>query len=250
MPADLFKDSFNEYFESFRLALSMGILLVFVLFFLLYSNAFISSGSIFLAFAGKTANPLLFIIQLVGLLAFLLLYSFFVSLIVFAAKSKAEKRLYYLRDRLKKIVSKMLAFNALFVLVSMLIGIALSQLLIPGQLTALVLLIISMLVFFVPQSIVVDEESLFTCFLKNIDFMLGNFNSWLLVLGVSILLVGITPFIELAFDSLYFSGRFVSLILMLVIVIPFIEIMKTKAYIRKYPRPVEDESEAEHDTQQ
>jgi len=234
MPTDLFNDTWQEYLHSFKLALSTGVLLVFVLFFLLYSNVFVSSGSMFLAFAAKELNPLLFSIQLIGLTAFLLLYSFFISLIVFSAKSKTEKRLYYLRDRLKKIVTKMFAFNLLFVFVSALIGIALTSLLVPPQLTALILLIIALPVFFVPQSIVVDEESLFTCFLKNIDFMLSNFGNFFTVLVFSIILIALTPFIELLFDSFYFSGRFVSLIIMFVAFIPLIEIMKTKAYIRKY----------------
>lgn len=235
MPVSLLMETFNEYIESGKLVLSMGVLLVFVLFFLLYSNVFVSSGSIFFGFAAKELSPLLLVIQLIGLVAFLLLYSFFASLVVFSAKSKTEKRLYYLRDRLKKIVKKMFVFNLLFVFVSLLIGISLTSLLVPSQLTALILLLIALAVFFMPQSIVVDEESLFTCFLKNIDFMLSNFGSYFFVLVSSIILIALTPFIELAFDSIYFSGRFVSLIIMLLVFIPLIEILKTKAYIRKYP---------------
>jgi hypothetical protein len=47
-------------------------------------------------------------------------------------------------------------------------------------------------------------------------------------------LLAVLQLVELTFDSYAFSGRFVSIVLLSVLVLPFMEVLKSVAYLSKF----------------
>jgi len=56
----------------------------------------------------------------------------------------------------------------------------------------------------------------------------------LFIVVISALLLFFIPLIEIAFDQFSFAGRFVSLLLVLVFILPFVEVLKTVVYLTKF----------------
>ena len=236
MAESVVRNAFREYLNNFRMALLFGILLVFVLFFVLFSNFFIQSGSIFVEPNLLTISPINLAIQLLAVGVFLLFYSIFVSFIIFNVRDSINhvRTQYYLSEKLHRFTFRLFSYYfALTVLLFVLSGVML-RFGWPLEAIAFIQLVVSFALFFVPQSIVVDERSILLCIFHNFDYMRTNPYIVLRVVIVSIILVLILPLIELAFDQFFFVGRWVSLLLALIFVIPFIEVLKTRAYMFKF----------------
>ena len=110
----ILKSALREYQENFRVALSFGLLLVFVpvllLEFFQSQNIFFSSGSFFAEFA--LTSPTVMIPEIILVVFFYVLYSLFVSLMVFGVRKNLSKvRVeYYLSEMMKKFSTKIFIF--------------------------------------------------------------------------------------------------------------------------------------------
>jgi hypothetical protein len=100
-------------------------------------------------------------------------------------------------------------------------------------LSSLITLIVSILTFFVPQSIVIDNTPILTAIGESFLFIKKNYIKVIQIL-LTILILGIVLlFLEFALDQVFFLGRYISFILSTVIIVPIFELMKTRVYLKK-----------------
>ncbi|HIH21055.1 MAG: hypothetical protein J4478_04155 [Candidatus Diapherotrites archaeon] len=230
------KKTLKLYLANRKAALVFGILLVFVALFIQLSNVFASSGSIFFNYSIPEQGLAVLIGEAILLAIFLALYSAFVSVIVFSVRGEmSHVRIhFYLREMLEKFALRIFAFYFLLVAVLSILGFLL---LTAGASIAsinLLLLIVSVFLIFVPQSIVIDEKGLRRAVYNNFEFILSNIPAFILVIVVSSIILLAIPLVELFFDQFNYMGFLVSIIIVLLFAVPFIETLKTQLYMLKY----------------
>lgn len=224
------KRTFEEFSDNFRVALSFGVLFVFVAFFVFFEQFFISSGSVFLFFD----ISVLTIVGLVGTLVFLYVFSFFISLSVYSIQRDIHRVTlddYWnvlLKNGSLKIFFFYLILVFLFFILSYL-GLLYSQVFFSG----LIILVLSALLMYVPQSIIFDESDLALAIRESVFFWKNNFSVSFGIIFVSTIALAIIMVVEFIIDYLGFLGSTVSFVLVLIFLIPFVEQMKSYAYILK-----------------
>lgn len=236
-------DSFKLYLENFPTALAFALLLVFVAIFGQVHGFFVTSGSIFLGYGLVKLNTIDAAVLLGSTLLFMFFLSVFISLMIFAVRRDMSKvRLqYYLAERINKFAFKLFFFLAAFTLVLALINAMLIQFGISALPANLVMLVLAVAFLFVPQAIVIDEESLGSSVTWNFEFMRTHPGAVFHVLATGFILMFAMPLIEYAVDMLTLSlnivpltGNFVTLFLTLVFVVPYLEVLKTEFYMHKF----------------
>jgi len=232
----LLQNSFQQYRANFKTALIFALLLVFVPVFALFQNIYITSGTIFIDYNLFQANPFALAAE-TGLIAlFLLFYSFFISIIVFSVKKNLSKvkLQFYLQEMIKKFALRIFAFYVAYCLLLFLLTTALVTAGIPFLAATLAVLIVSFLLMFVPQAIVVDEEGLRHALLSNFEFLFSSPRSFLIALVVGAVLLGLLQLLEFAVAQATLLAPYISIFLGLVFILPFLEIMKTYLYMMRF----------------
>ncbi len=225
--------SFSLYLRNFKAAVIFALLLVSVVFFSSFSNIFVSSGTIFLAYSLSLPEIGLLLSQLLGVIAFLLFYSFFVTVIVFSVRKElsAVKLSYYITEAIKKFSFKLFGFFVFFALALYLLQLIFISLSLPAWLSALVMLVLAAAFLFVPQAIVVDEQGLLHSLQENFEFISKHPKTLALVLIVGAVLLAALQIIEFQADKAFLLGNYFSLFIAMLFVQPFLEVMKTYFYI-------------------
>lgn len=225
--------SISLYLKNFRTSLIFALLLVSVVFFSSFPNFLVSSGTIFFSYSLSFPEIGVLATQIVGMLVFLLFYSFFVTVIVFSVRKELShvKLSYYVAEAIRKFSFKMLAFFAFFVAVLYLLQLFFLSIGLHPVASALILLVLTAMFIFVPQAIVIEEESLLHGLQTNFDFIMKNPRSLLLVLAVGALLLAVLQFVEFGIDRAFLLGNYVSLLVVMLFIQPFLEIFKTYLYM-------------------
>jgi len=230
---------FEEYKNNIKVCLLFALLLLFVPLFLIPffgTGTALSSGTIFLEYRLSSSTPLLVLLAIL----FLALYSFFVSLVVFAVRRDLSKVKveFYLDEMVKKFAVRIFIFYTILMVIIFSLSTIASAL---GMQTMLAFLaiafIISLAFMFVPQAIVVDELSLAAAMRESMSFIRRNAKETLavLMLGCALLLiVGVLEYVLDLFFMEFFAGEFVALLLTLIFIVPFVEITKTYFYMLKF----------------
>lgn len=232
----LLQNSFEQFRLNFKTVLIFALLLVFVPIFGIFQNIYFSSGSVFLDYKLMLSSPFLLFAEIALLLLFLVFYCFFLTIIVFGVRKNLSKvRLqYYLHEMLQKFTLRLFVFFALYSLLLFLLALALVSLGIPVALAMIPLLLLSFVLLFVPQAIVVDEEGLRHALLSNFEFLMQQPIAFLQVTVIGIILLALVQLLEFALIQFTMLAPYVSLLLVLVLVQPFIEIMKTYQYMMRF----------------
>jgi len=225
----------KDYFENFKLNLLFGVLLVFS-FIALFENIFVGSGTIFLEYNIFSVDLLVLVFEVISIIVFLVFYSLFVSFLIFNVRNKLNRvRLnYYLSEKLHKFGFSLALFFILYFLVFFLLYSLMIFFSIPLLAVNLILFVFSLPLLFVPQSIVVDESKISHSIESSFEFLTKNPLTVLKVIFMSTVFLLIIPLIEFAFDFVFLIGNYVSLLLVLFFVVPFIEIVKTRLYMKKF----------------
>jgi len=225
----------RDYLENFKMNLLFGVLLVFG-FFALFENIFVGSGSIFLEYNIFSVNPLVLLVELISIIVFMVFYSLFLSFLIFNVRNKMNQvRLqYYLKEKLQKFGFSLSLFFALYFLAFYIAYSLLILVGVPFIAINLILFIVSVLLLFVPQSIVVDESKITHSIESSVEFLTKNPVTVLKVIFMSVVFLLLVPLIEFLFDFIYLTGNYVSLLIVLFFVVPFIEIVKTRLYMKKF----------------
>ncbi len=223
------KRAYEEYFSNFKVMLSFGVLFLFLAIFALFDQFFFGSGSVFFSL---NANLLGGILGLLVSLVFLYFFSFFVSLTVYAAHRDVQYMSFdsYWNDLFKDAAIKIFFFYLILAIlfyaissVGFLYGFAFYALLLN--------LIISLIVLFVPQSIVLDTTSVFEAVSKSIEFWSNNFLVSLTIFLLATVALFLITAIELVLQLFNLPGVAVSFFLVLVVLVPFFEQTKSYAYL-------------------
>lgn len=222
--------------DNFTTVLAFALLLVFVMLFSQIPNNVVSSGTVLLDYNFIKDNPLFFLAELISMIAFLFFYSVFIVLIVFAVRRDLSKVKihYYLAEKIQKFAVKLFMFLLFFSLAAVISAAFLINFGIPIEVINLTLLIIALLLLFLPQSIVIDETSLPSSIKGNIEFMGKNVRGTLLVLGTGAILIALLPLLEYVFDLFFLYGSYVSLLITLLFIIPYLEVLKSQMYMHKF----------------
>ncbi len=225
----------RDYFENFKLNLLFGVLLIFS-FIILFENIFVGSGSIFLEYNLSSVNLIVLAVELLSISVFLVFYSLFLSFLIFNIRNKLNKvRLnYYLKEKIQKFGFSLSLFFVLYFaffyfVYSLLVFFSVSFILIN-----VFLFVLSLVFLFVPQSIVVDEGKIVHSIENSFEFLSKNPSTVLKVILMSSVFLFVLPLIEFLFDFLFLAGNYVSLLIVLFFVVPFIEIVKTRLYMKKF----------------
>lgn len=232
----LIKRSIQLYLSNFITALGFALLLIFVLPLMQLPLTFISSGSIFLNY-DFVNNPSFRSILLIAVsLLFMFFYSVLVSLMIFAVRNDLSrvKLNYYLKEKIQKFSFKIFYFYIFLALMAVLLNALLTGLGIPQTGIAAVLFIITASLAFVPQSIVIDETSVNYAIANNLEFIQKKPMQLLTVIAAGIAITLVLVLVEFFLDRTLLIGNFLSLLIFMVFVIPFLEVMKSKLYMGKF----------------
>jgi len=230
----------EHFVKNFKACLSYGILLVFVFLFLLLPNTQVSAGTMIFDYS-LAANPLVLVLEAILLLAFIMFYSIFTTLVIFGVRKEmsAVKISYYLREMLQRFAWQVFGFYALlsfsFILIA-LVGIQLAILVHPALFYAAnaVMFLIAISLVFVPQAIVIDETDVAQGLANNFAFIKHNPGAFVLVFLTGAILLGLVPLLEYAADTFFYAGRFVALVVTLLLIVPFLEIIKSHEYMERF----------------
>ena len=232
----MLKEAFVHYRNNFSIAIAFALLLVFILPFSLIANINIESGTSALDYSLLVSNPTNMVIATATALLFVLFYSIFTSLIIFAVRKDMVKIKihYYLTQKIEKFSLKIFVFYAALFLSLFVLNAMLIQLGVPAIAGVAISFLITILFLFVPQSIVIDELSIRSAIQSNFDFMKKNPAVIGYVLLTGIIVITIVNVIEYVLDYFFFVGRFITPVIVLTFAVPYIECIKSIAYMKKY----------------
>ncbi len=226
----------KSYANNFPTALAFSLLLVFLLPFSWLSNAMVSSGTVMIGY-GFLKEPILeSLLLLVLALAFLFFYSTLICLMVLSVRRDLShvKMNYYLSEKIHKFGYKYFRFLAIFTVIAAILAAILVEFSVPVLLINLALLVFSAVFLFLPQTIVVDEESLGASVLSNWAFIAKDPLSFIYVLFLGTLAVFLLAILEFAVDSVFPVGNYLSLIIALLVLVPLLEVVKTQIYMKRF----------------
>ncbi len=232
----LIQQVFRQYKENLKLSLSFSILLVFIFFFLRFSNIALLNGTLFFDYSFAPLGLEVIVAEMLAGFVFIAMYSILLTLLLLAVRNDLShiKVRFYLREMVQKFfVTVFLYFVLLSVLFVALVTIGVWFSL-PLIWINLILLILSLSLIFVPQSLVVDEKPISESIQSNWYVIRSHPMDFLLVVVISMVAVGILPLIEAGVDYFVYAGRYVTVLLMFVVIIPFIEILKTILYMNRF----------------
>jgi hypothetical protein len=236
MAAGQFKEAVAHYRNNSGTAMAFALLLVFVLPFILMPKISIGSGTAALDYSLSAAEMPVVLASAAVALLFLLFYSILVTLIIFAVrKDMAKVRLqYYLSEKVQKFSLKIFVFYAiLFAVLFAVNALALIFGIHPAASAAFSFVLLAVLLF-VPQSIVIDELSISSAVSANLDFIRTNPADLGRALFAGIAFVVAAAAAEYVLDYFLFIGYLVTPALVLILAVPYIECLKSSAYMKKY----------------
>lgn len=241
----LLKHSFNAYRQNLNLITFLSIPFLITLPLAFFLPDFVALSGIFLRLSSVgldlTFLQGLFFIGLV--LLSLLLFSFAIASINVVIRS--QRRLVHLtRDDLELIefgtfrlfFIYLLAFALVFVVNLLLFeynvqGIAFVGGRALGMLFALVVAVVTL---FAPQAVIIDELSIAQALDRSMTTILRHFKFFIFFLAVASFLLVANTFIFLELSKALFFARYLSLVTNALIILPFLEALKTQIYLSKY----------------
>jgi len=238
MNIKLLLGSYRLYKENFKVALLFSVLIIFAAFLSYFFNMTFSSAAVFWNYS-LLSEPLLIIGEIITLLLFLFTYSFLLCLLVLLVErelgySRFEFTFYNLMDHF---VKRVFWFFILYTLLLAVIGYTVVLFSVDISIATLLIFLISLAVLFVPQALITEKRGYSQALEDSIKFTAQNPQLTLLVLVVGSFIVAILLFLEYLIDILtpgIFAGRVFSFLILSFFLVPFIEILKTYAYMLKF----------------
>jgi len=214
-----------------KVILSFGILLAFLFLFVFFEQFFLASGTAFLSFDFSLFS----VIGIVLGLVFLYVFSFFVALIIYSVKRDVQRMNFdtYWSFLMKKAAAKIFLFYLILAIIIYIIS-SISLFFGIAAIGVFISFLISMLLMYVPQSLVLDEPKIFPAVLKSIEFWIANPLTSILIILVGSLLIFIVIIIEFLLELVSIPGVVLAFIIVLIGIVPFVEQMKAYAFVLKY----------------
>ena len=221
----------EEYRANLKVILSFGILLAFLFLFVFFEQFSLASGTAFLSFDFS----ILSIVGIVLGLIFLYVFSFFVTLTVYSVKRDVQRMDFdtYWNVLMKKAAAQIFIFYLILAIVIYIIS-SIGLFFGLVAFSMIISFVVTMLLMYVPQSVVLDEAKIVPAIIKSIEFWLANPLTSVLIVGVGSVLIFISVIIEFLFELFILPGVVVSFIIVLIGIVPFLEQMKSYAFVLKY----------------
>jgi len=223
--------TFKKYFLNIKFVLLTSVLFIFTLFAInpLFK---ITGGSLDISYNLFLENPISIIITLIAITTFILIFTLLQVILIYRVEDSYAFEKYPISD-IRKSFIELFQFNIIYYLIIVLLSSFLYEIgLLDNIFTNLILFIISILFWFIPQIIVLEKEKAIHALVINFNYIKRNY-LYLIYLFIScFILVLITYVIDVIFGV--FGGTIISNIFFVLFVIPFIEILKTEIYLDKY----------------
>ncbi len=238
----LFSRILREYKENYKVAIGFAFLAILMPLFTLLGNVSFSGGTVYWEYSSEL-SILNIAIGLIFFTIFTWFYAMLVSAIILSVRRNLSKIKveYYLEDMIKKFTLRIFWFyflsGIIYTLIATIVITTTTEISTMTYLVNALFLITSMFLIFVPQAIVIEEQGLRHALLENFEFIFKKPNQFLLIIFTGTIILFVVGLIEYAFDMLaieFFTGRYISLLLVLIFVLPFIEILKTYVFMLKY----------------
>ncbi len=223
--------AFKKYVKNIKLVFATSLLFIFTLFLVnpLFS---LSGGSINLTYELLNQDPLIIILTLVAFIAIIFAYTLFQTIIVFKMGREYDFDNKNSRE-IKRPFIELLKFNVSFFL---LLFIALCILfdfgIINNIFVNIILFVITLLFWFIPQIIVIEKQSAEYSIVLNINYIKKKPVYFVYLFVTVFILTLLTYIIDVIFGV--FAGPIIATVFFVMFVIPFIEILKTEVYLGKY----------------
>lgn len=233
------RNSFDAYGRNIKLIsfFSIPFLIVFPLSLILPN--FVSMSGIFLRFGSIQGGDLTpfdsFFIILVFLVA-LFLFSFaLVSINTVIRSQRTLTRLVHEDlSRLERGTIRLFSVFLLFFFVILVVNLFLYNLSLHTTVGAFVSLIISLLIVFAPQAIAVDDLGVYRSIEMSLSIILRRFSYFVFFVLISVFLVVFNTLVFLWLEQFFAYSRFVSLVTNSLVILPFLEVLKSQIYLSKY----------------
>ncbi len=221
----------KKYMQNIKLVFATSLLLIFTLFLVnpLFS---ISGGSLNITYNLLNQDALIIILTLIAFVAIIFAYSLLQAIIVYRVEREYDFESKYSKE-LRRPFIELFKFNVSFYL---LLYLALCFLFDFGLLNNIfiniVLLVITILFWFIPQIIVMEKQSAEYALVINLNYIRKNWIYFVYLFLTVFILLLITYIIDVLFGV--FAGPIIATAFFVMFVIPFIEILKTEVYLDKY----------------
>lgn len=223
--------AFKKYVKNIKLVFATSLLFIFTMFLVnpLFS---LSGGSINLTYELLNQDPLIIILTLIAFIAIIFAYTLFQTIIVFKMGREYDFDNKNSRE-IKRPFIELLKFNISFFL---LLFIALCILfdfgIINNIFVNIILFVITLLFWFIPQIIVIEKQSAEYSIVLNINYIKKKPVYFVYLFVTVFILTLLTYIIDVIFGV--FAGPIIATVFFVMFVIPFIEILKTEVYLGKY----------------
>ncbi len=233
-------DSFETYLANLKLVLLFSIPFIISLAIPIFASVptYISAGGIFLRTASLfvSVGPVSIAVIIISIFLSLLFLSFaFVAIsIIVKSKRTYTKSPKHVIDGIEKYTGRVfviLLLYALAIVIANVVGYALG---IEAQLTALVAFFGSILIFYAPTAVVVDDRKVIRAVVDSVRLvrsMPGYFLMWLVIALVAISLLDVIT-IGIAGTI---ASRYILLLVNSLILLPYFVVFQTEAYMKKFP---------------
>jgi hypothetical protein len=224
--------SFKKYFENYKLAFSYSVLFIFLLFII---DPFISmfGGTLNLSYNLVDAPFVNMVVILITMLILNFIYSLIQSVLIYKIGKDYHISETVPFKKIKQIFYKLLKFNFSFFLFIFLISAILYDFnILNNILIQLIFLIISVALWFVPQIMVLENESISKSIYLSIKYFGRNWFHFITLFLSAFILIIITSLLDILIPGV--GGFIISTGFLVIFVIPFIEILKTEIYLNKY----------------
>jgi len=225
---NIIKIAAESYIKYFYVAIGFALSLLALITALASESFDVFSGDLSYIFLPSNPN---IVLVLLSILFATLIQSFFISFLIFFVRRDIQHRYdkTHVVEVLRELVWKILLFNLIMNLV-LFVFYLIFRVLNIGFIMPLILIVVSLLTFYVNQSIIIDERGIFAALHLSLEFLIAEkFRTFAIILFLAII------YIIISLLSFYIpSGYIVGIILTHIFLIPFTEILKTSVYMTKF----------------
>ncbi len=224
--------SLKKYFENYKLAFSYSILFIFLLFVI---DPFISifGGALNISYTLVNAFFVDIIILLFTTFIFMFIYSLIQSVLIYKIGKDYNFSETVPFRKIKNYFYKLLKFNFSFFILIFLISTILYDLnLLNNIIVQVIFLLIAIFLWFVPQIIILENETISKSILLSIKYFKRNWFHFITLFVCAFILILITNLLDVLIPGV--AGIIISTGFLIIFVIPYIEILKTEIYLNKY----------------
>ncbi|MBN1160008.1 MAG: hypothetical protein JXA43_02095 [Candidatus Diapherotrites archaeon] len=232
-------DALNSYFEHIEIVGLFSVLLITGILFSFMPSAFLNSGGAFMRISelGIAVSGPEFVLTLLFSFFTIMLTSILISLFIMTVKSKAS---FYsppsgeLAGLLVRFTGHMSLFFIMLFGIAFIVQASVLYSGAPMHYANLFIFLLYLPFTFVPVSIVVDENNVIKACAESIRFISAHAFNLFYYWAVSVVLVLVITLISFVLDPIFFMGKYASLILNTLFVLPYLVALQTHLYLHKY----------------